>query len=449
MLLLLYALLAAAPIESAGGAIGRAAADLAARAEQGLDPGRIALAVLAPGAEGLREPLETALSGALAGRGQAVVPLRGPQLADPEGAARALGADILLRVRATLARGTLVLSGEVVPTRPNFFLQHAPGVRPAGSRMMAATAAADDAARALATAERPGARPLEFVPLAELPGRVLALAAGATEGGAVRLAAVTPTDVLLLDPRGAVLTFHALPPAPPGPRVRDAAAVAAVGNFGGGRIGYAVADRPEGEVLSAVDDRLERVASIAIAPAGSAPMAAAPIAAGGAGPLFGAFVPGRGVLADLLSPFVDPAAHPRSTRELFGATAAPRPGRLAYAVLGSDFTLQLFGPTLDRVLPDVPGVGAGFALADLDGDGEPEMVASSAVPGPRDHVRVLRHGAQVAAVFESADVEGALLAGAAADVTGDGLDDAILAAALPGGGTRLWLLSTDARGAGR
>jgi hypothetical protein len=94
-------------------------------------------------------------------------------------------------------------------------------------------------------------------------------------------------------------------------------------------------------------------------------------------------------------------------------------------------------------------VGAGFALADLDGDGEPEMVASSAVPGPRDHVRVLRHGAQVAAVFESADVEGALLAGAAADVTGDGLDDAILAAALPGGGTRLWLLSTDARGAGR
>jgi len=449
VLLLLYALLAAASVEPSGGVIGRAAADLAARAEQGLAPGKIALAVLSPGAEGLREPIETALAGTLAGRGQAVMPLRGPQLADPEGAARALGADVLLRVRASLSGSTLALACEVVPTRSNFFLQHAPGVRPAGSRTLAATAPADEAVRALATAQQPGARPLELVPLAGLPERVLALAAGTTEGGAVRLAAVTPTGVVLLDPRGAVLAFHALPPAPPGPHVRDAAAVAAVGNFGGGRIAYAVADRPESEVLSATDDRLERVASIAISPVGSAPVATVPIAAGGAGPLFGAFVPGRGVLADLLSPFADPTAHPRSPRELIGVAAAPRPGRVAYAVLGSDFTLQLFSPTLDRVLPDVPGVGAGFALADLDGDGEPELVASSAVPGPRDRVRVLRHGARVAVVFESADVEGALLSGAAADVTGDGLDDAVLAAALPGGATQLWLLSTDARGAGR
>ena len=42
-----------------------------------------------------------------------------------------------------------------------------------------------------------------------------------------------------------------------------------------------------------------------------------------------------------------------------------------------------------------------------------------------------------------------LVAGAAADLTGDGLDDAILAAALPGGGTRLWILTADARAAWR
>ncbi len=449
MLLLLSALLAATPAEPAGGAIGRAAEDLAARAAEDLTPGKLALAVLAPGADGLREPLETALSGALARRGQAVVPLRGPQLADPEGAARALGVDLLMRVRASLAGNVLALAGEVVPTRPNFFLQRAPGVRPTGSRLVAAAAAADAATRALAAAARPGARPLELVALADLPERVLALAAGTTEGGAVRLVAITPTGVALLDPRGTLLAFRALPPAPPGPHVRDAAAVAAVGAFGGGRIGYAVAGRPEGEILSALNDRLERVASIPTSPPGSSLAAAAPIAAGGAGPLFGAFVPGRGVLADLLSPFADPAAHPRSALELLGAAAAPRPGRAAYAVLGSDFTLRLLGPTLDRVPPDVPAVGAGFALADLDGDGEPELVASSALPGPRDRVRVLRLGARVATVFESAEVEGAILAGAAADVTGDGLDDAVLAAALPRGGARLWLLTADARGVAR
>jgi hypothetical protein len=87
----------------------------------------------------------------------------------------------------------------------------------------------------------------------------------------------------------------------------------------------------------------------------------------------------------------------------------------------------------------------GFALADLDGDGEPELVASAARPGSSDRARVLRLGSQVVTVFESAEVEGALVAGSAADVTGDGLDDAILAAALPGGGTRLWIVTAEAR----
>jgi hypothetical protein len=60
----------------------------------------------------------------------------------------------------------------------------------------------------------------------------------------------------------------------------------------------------------------------------------------------------------------------------------------------------------------------------------------------------VRLGAQPAIAFESSAVEGAFVAGAAADLTGDGLDDAVLAAVLPGGGTRLWILTADAR-AGR
>jgi hypothetical protein len=42
-------------------------------------------------------------------------------------------------------------------------------------------------------------------------------------------------------------------------------------------------------------------------------------------------------------------------------------------------------------------------------------------------------------------VPGALLAAAAGDLTGDGLDDVVLAAVQPGGETRLWLLTADPR----
>lgn len=443
-MLILLGLLAAAAASPSGGAVGRASEDLAARVEEGTDPGKVALAVLAPGAEGLREPFETALAAALARRGQTVLPLRGSQLADAEGAARALGADLLLRVHASLVGSTLALSGEVVPTRPNFFLQGSPAARGAGSRLLAVTTQSDEPTRALAVAARPAVGALRLLPLAELPGRVLAIAAGTVETG-VRLAAVTQAGITLLDPHGGRLAFHRLTPQPPGPSVRDPAAVISIGAFGEGRLAYAVAGWPEGEILSAAGDDLKHVGWISLSPTS----ATVPITAGGAGTLFGAFIPGRGVLADVISAFADPGARPASMRELFGASAAPRPGRVAYAVLAADFTVRLLGPTLAPVLPDVPAVGVGFTLADLDGDGEPELVAPSAQPGTSDRARVVRLGAQPAVTFESTDVEGSLVAGAAADLTGDGLDDAILAAALPGGGTRLWILTADARAAWR
>jgi hypothetical protein len=442
--LLVSVLLAASPADP-GGAIARVADDLAQRAALEVAPARIALAVLAPGVEALRDPVETALAGALGRRGHAVLPLRGAQLADPEAAARALGADALLRVRAALAGGTLALSGEIVPTRPNFFLQRAPQVRPAGSRVVVAAAPDDEASRALAAASRPGPRPLRMRAIAELPERVLALAAGPTgEGGAARIVAVTPTGLALLDARGGRLASRPLPPPSPGPRVRDAAAVAVVGDLGGaGRIGCAVAGGADAEILSAAGDRLERVSSL---PSAGAPGATIPVAAGAAGVLYGAFVPGRGTLADVLSPRPDAAAHPRSGRELIAVSASPRTGRVAYGVLGADFALRLLGAGLEPVAPDVLDVGAGFTLADLDGDGEPEVVASSAVPGPADRVRVLRPRAAGSPLFEAEVADGPVVAAAAADLTGDGIDDAVLAAALPGGGTRLLLLTSDASG---
>jgi hypothetical protein len=208
-----------------------------------------------------------------------------------------------------------------------------------------------------------------------------------------------------------------------------------VGDFGGGRIAWQPAGAAVPEVLAADGAGLVPVARLG----------ATPLCAGGAGALYGAWATGLPLFTGRLSTRVEPDAPVRSPRLLFGAAAAPRPGRAAFAVLRADDAVELLGADLAPLGPPVEGVGAAFALADLDGDGEPELCASSAEPGPTDRVRLLRAVGTRPALFESQPVPGALLAAAAGDVTGDGLDDVVLAAVQPGGETRLWLLTTDPR----
>ena len=443
-------LLLLAPAPSLAGArpgsLALAADELAARfAEASPDRGVVALAVTAPAA-GLAAPLETALSGALARLGYSVAPLRGHQLADAEQAARSLGADRLLRVSAGLVPGRreLALSGESIPTRPNFFLQRSPSVRPGGSRLLAVSVAADEAALLLARPSAPPPRALAPVvrPFLDLGERVLALAAGdATGDGTTALAIVTPSGVALHASSGALLARRAA--SPPARAVRHPAATVAIGNFGGGRIAWQRAGDAQAEVLAFAGGALAPISSLA----------AAPLCAGGAGPVFGAFLPGKASLADLLLPALDAAARPRSDQELLAVAAAPQPGRVAYAALSAAGSLELLGPSLAPAAGAMEGLGSGFALADLDGDGEPEVVASLADTTGGDRVRVLRPGAPghpSAALFESGPIAGELVAGAAGDLTGDGVDDAVMAAALPDGTSRLWLVTADPRlGAGR
>ena len=407
----------------------------------------LALALGGP-AEGLATSLQAALAGALGRAGWSVSALApGP---DPEAAARANGADWLLRLTAGGSPGGTELAavGEAVPLWSSFFLQARPGTRAAPPRPVSARTPVDaTAALLLRPPVRPDLARVVLRRLARLPYPVLALAAGDAGEPGPSILVVEPGGVRLLDAAGRELAARPLDTSALAPD-RQPAATAVLAPFGGGRLAVAASGAGGGLVLVRRGARLE--------PAGSLPMA--PLAAGEAGVLFGAFADGKGALRDLLAIGPDPATRPRSGRDLVAAAAPPRGRRPAFAALAADGTLELLGPALEP-LGRLVGVGAGFALADLDGDGSPELVASQASAGEPDRIRVLRLPApgrppgspsEELPAFRSGPLEGQVVAGAAADLTGDGRDDALFAALVPGPGggvaTELWLVTLDPQG---
>lgn len=388
-------------------------------------------------APALAAPLEAALAQALSRQGYAVVPA--PAGGDPEAAARQGGHDWLLRVQAGLVPGRreLALVGEVIPAWDSFFLQRRPGARAQPPRLVQARGPADPETLLLGREVRPPGAPFARLrPLAAVPGRALALAVG-DAGDGPALAVVTPQEVLLLSPEGKPLARREADRSGWQP-VRDPAAAVAIGDFGGARLAVQWAGAPRAEALARRGDRLEVVAALG----------AAPLCAAEGGRLFGQFAPGTGLLQDLLSPAVDPAARPRSDRLLYGVAAAARGGAFAYAALGADLRLELLGPELARA-GTVAGSGVGFALADLDGAGAAEVVTSLPTAGGPDRIRVLAPAAARPLLFESEPLAGSLLAGAGGDVTGDGVDDAVMALVSPapegGWKTELLLVTSDPR----
>jgi len=442
---LVFSTAAARAAVPAAGTLSAAAAEVASLvASQAPAPEVLAVLVTTPGSEGLAGPLATALGEALARRGFAVAPLAAAPSAAEE-AARALEADRLLRVTAGLVPGRrqLFLAAELVPVRASFFLQRAPAVRPGSSRLWTLGVRADEPTLLLARAgarSGPGGASLWVRPLFRVPETVLALAIGDPAGdGSTSLVLVTPGAVAVFTPGGGARARHPLEPPVSAPR--HPAGTAVVGALGPGRVAVQLAGAPTGVLFRLDEGGLVAVAQLPLAP----------LSASDAGALYGAFVPGKAALADLLAPVPDPAVRPTSPLEHAAFASAPRAGRVAHAWVSGDGVLTLLGPRLEPVGIPVDGVGAGAALADLDGDGEPELVASLTEAASEDKVRVLRWSASGGAdappllMLESARLPGSIRAGAAGDLTGDGLDDAVVAALLPGGGTQLWLVTADPR----
>ncbi|HVI95864.1 MAG TPA: VCBS repeat-containing protein [Anaeromyxobacter sp.] len=432
----------AAPPEAAGRASGVSAAAEALAGEIGPPrDGRRAVALaVEPRASPLSGPVEAAVEAALGARGYAVVPVRDG--ADAEAQARSAGQDWLVRVHAALVPGRreLALVAEVIPAWTSFFLQRRPGARAVAPRLVQARVAADPATLALGRAARaPGAPFARVRRLASLPGRVLALAVGdLPEAGGPAIAVALEDADLVLSARGDPIARRTLDASARQP-IRAPGAATAIGALGPGRLAVAHAGAPGADVLAVRGDRLEPVGRLE----------AAPLCAGSGGPLFGAFVPGTSMIADALAPRPDAIPAPRSPRALYGVACAPQSGPVAFAALGADLKVELLGTDLrtathEAAHPEpldqardgrsrgttptaILQTGTAFALADLDGDGVPELVASDPAPTSSDHVRVLSLQPGAAPLVVSEPLAGELLAGAAGDLTGDGIDDAVLA----------------------
>jgi hypothetical protein len=115
---------------------------------------------------------------------------------------------------------------------------------------------------------------------------------------------------------------------------------------------------------------------------------------------------------------------------------------VALAALRTGGVAELLGPDL-APRGSLAGVGAGLVLADLDGDGACEALASLPVAAPPDRLRVLRPASPAAPpLHQTAPLDGLVVAGAHADLTGDGLEDAVVALRR-GEETELLLVTAD------
>ncbi len=360
----------------------------------------------------------SALAAELSRRGLPAVVLSGPQ-ASAEKAARERDLRSLVRLSLNLEGGKLFARGDALGTWVNFWSGQSP-TRPAFAAALTAQVEADPQALALANAPStaPGPLKLTLGVLAHLPARPAAITLADLDGDKkAEVLALTDDELWAISADGKTLARYDLRDVPLAKAVcREPFGALAV-TQAPVRVTWISARRAHGETLT--------FANGAFKSAGSAENVT----------LEGYtahLVPGLNVLGNDLVFQGKPLEAPGP----FHALSA-RGGLLALVLEGGTVSLARGA----FAAPGLKGAGSASVLADLDGDGAPELVTTSKAFFPEpDEVRVMaardaeavqaKGGAvsEVSALWQGATPRGRALIAAAGDLDGDGVDEVVLGA---------------------
>lgn len=417
------------PSGEAAPALDRVAQVLADQIVAGGTEGPIAVYVRSDSAP-LAGAFSTVLCGSLARHSLGPVALEGPD--GSEAAARKAGARALARIRVELEHGRLVARGDLFGLWRNFWSGATATRPPVPAAALAAALDADAPAIALAapsSAPAPGAGALELIgaAFATLPAPSAALATGDLDGdGKAEVAALTDEELILFSPQGQVLgrwPHRHLPPSP-SPCREPFGAVALLQNPP--RVAFTSARRAAGEALAF--DRRGGLRSLGT-------FEGAILGRSGDAEVRGMLQPGLNSFAPEL--VFGPKQTVRAPAAFTTASFFGGPERAWSLWVYPDGRATLMEGGEERAA--LTGLGAGSALADLDGDGRPELVTSSAqhLADP-DELRVRSIGAaESTALWKGSALRGSVLQIAPADLDGDQAPELVLGVWLPGGGAEL------------